>query len=190
MHIHEHRQPHHHHEGHHNHIHQASKNVLLLALVLVVAFAIIEGAFGYFAKSLALMSDAGHMFSDGLGLAMAAFAAWIASKPPSEQHTYGLGRAEVLGAWVSTLFILIVAVVIIVEAVRRLHNPEQVSGGTVIFVAAIGVILNLIVAYILSHGEESLNVRAAVLHVMGDLPRLICGDDQWYCNLFYTLDAY
>ena len=102
-------------------------------------------------------------------MVLAAVAAWIASKPPSSKHTYGLGRAEVIGAWFSTIFILAIAIGIIVEAVKRFHQPEFVTGGTVMIVAAIGFVVNMAVAWILSLGEKNLNVRAAILHVLGDV---------------------
>jgi cobalt-zinc-cadmium efflux system protein len=85
------------------------------------------------------------------------------------QHSYGLGRAEILGAWGSSLLVLFVAIFVIIEAIRRLHHPTPVSGGIVIAVAFLGLIVNIFIAWILSHGEQSLNVRAAILHVMSDL---------------------
>ncbi len=157
------------HDHGHSHGRGAAKNVLIIALILAFGFATVEALAGYFANSLALMSDAGHMAADGLGLVLAAIAAWVASKGPSSKHSYGFGRAEVLGAWVSSLLILAVIVVIVIEAIERLHEPEHVSGGVVMWVAAIGVVVNLLIAWVLSHGEQTLNVRAAIIHVMGDL---------------------
>lgn len=138
-------------------------------MVFTFLFAGVEIFSGLWSQSLALLSDAGHMVSDGLALALAAFAAWVARKPPSMQHSYGLGRAEIVGAWISSLSVLLVAIYVIIEAIRRLHQPEAVSGGVVIIVGFLGLIVNIAIAWILTHGEQSLNVRAAILHVMGDL---------------------
>jgi cobalt-zinc-cadmium efflux system protein len=158
-----------HSHNHHHHKHHLTQNALIISLIIALLFAGLEFFAGWWSKSLALMSDAGHMFSDGLALALAAFAGWVALKPPSLQHSYGLGRAEIIGAWVSSLLVLVVAIYVIIEAIERLNQPRNVSGGIVIIMACIGIIVNFTIAWILTHGEESLNVRAAILHVMGDL---------------------
>ncbi|MBA2654664.1 MAG: cation transporter [Gammaproteobacteria bacterium] len=160
---------HSHSHDHGDHKHNLTQNVLIISMILAFVFAGIEGVAGWWSQSLALLSDAGHMFSDALALALAAFAAWVAKKPPSTQHSYGLGRAEILGAWASSLLVLAVAIFVVVEAIQRLHAPQPVSGGVVMLVAFLGVVVNIGIAWILTHGEQSLNVRAAVLHVMGDL---------------------
>lgn len=159
----------HSHSHDHSHKHNLTQNVLIVALVLAFAFAGVEAFAGWWSKSLALMSDAGHMVSDALALALAAFAAWVARKPPSLQHSYGLGRAEIVGAWVSSLLVLVVAIYIVIEAIKRMHEPQPVAGATVMLVAFLGLIINIVIAWILTHGEQSLNVRAAIVHVMGDL---------------------
>ncbi len=155
--------------SHGSHQHDLTKNVLIVSLVIAFLFAGIESFAGWWSQSLALMSDAGHMFSDALALALAAFAAWVAHKPPSIQHSYGLGRAEILGAWLSSLLVLGVAIFVVIEAIQRMHTPQNVSGITVVLVAFLGILINIAIAWILTHGQESLNVRAAFLHVMGDL---------------------
>ena len=156
------------HEHEHHHIPQSVK-ILTIALLFTFLFSAIEVFYGYKANSLALLSDAGHMFADALALGLATFAAWIATKPPSSKHTYGLGRAEVIGAWISTIFVTVVAVSIIAEAINRFHHAESVTGSTVIIVAGIGFLMNALIAWILSRGEKNLNVRAAILHVVSDL---------------------
>jgi len=163
---------HHHSHSHSGHCHNEyleSRNSFLIALVLTLTFAIIEAAGGWYSGSLALLSDAGHMASDSLALMLAAFAAWMASKPPSERHTFGLGRAEVIAAWGSSLFMLGVSVSIIIEAIRRFYNTTSVEGSTVIFIALIGCFINIMVAYILSRSHQTMNTRAAMLHVFSDL---------------------
>jgi len=160
--------------AHHNHDHSHSGNTsfrkLILSILITLIFAVIEAIGGWWSHSLALLGDAGHMASDGVALIIAAFAAWVAMKPPSKQHSYGFGRAEVLAAWFSSLLLLAISVAVIVEAIYRInHHTPTVSGGVVMIIAAIGIIINLIVAWILSRGEKNINVRAALLHVLSDL---------------------
>ncbi len=142
---------------------------LPFALALTLAFAAIEAIAGWWSGSLALLGDAGHMLTDGAALGIALLAAWIAARPPSERHSYGLGRAEVVGALVNGLLMLAIIIGIVVEAVRRLQAPAPVAGGVVMLVAAAGLAANIVVALLLSRGEQTLNVRGAFLHVMGDL---------------------
>lgn len=161
----------HHGHDHHGHSHGKSSSLSALgfAILLTLLFAVIEALGGWWAGSLALMGDAGHMGSDALALAIAAFAAWIAKKPPSQKHTYGFGRAEVLAAWASSLLMLFISLAVIVEAIDRVHDPRAVDGVTVMIIAAAGLLINLFVAWILARGERSLNMRAALLHVIGDM---------------------
>ncbi len=160
---------HNHHDHHHQHGRSASHKVLMLAIVLTLGFAGIDAIGGWWARSLTLLGDAGHMASDSVTLTIAAIAAWVALRPPSSKHTYGLGRAEVLAAWVSSVIMLVISVAVVVEAIRRLHTPMQVNGIPVMVIAAIGVAINLLVAWLLTRSERTLNVQAALLHVLGDL---------------------
>ena len=143
--------------------------MLWLATGLTMAYAGIEAGVGWWAGSLALVADAGHMVNDAAALALAAIAAWLARRPASIRHSYGFGRAEFLAALLNSLALLILVVWIAVSAVQRLHTPQPVSGATVSVVAGAGLVVNLLVAWLLSHGERNLNVRAALLHVLGDL---------------------
>jgi cobalt-zinc-cadmium efflux system protein len=139
-----------------------------IALILTLGFSVVELIAGWRAGSLALMADAGHMVTDGAALGLSAFAAWLASLPPSRRHTYGLGKAELLAALINALSMLVVVFFIGWEAWQRLQSPGLIDGATVGVVALIGLVINLAVAWILSRGEQNLNVRAALLHVMGD----------------------
>ena len=163
--------PNHDHTDGHTHNHGANQpvKILIWSILIIAAFAVVEGVTGWWSGSLALLGDAGHMGSDALSLVIAAFAAWLAVKPPSRKHSYGLGRAEVVAAWVSSLLMLLVSITIIVEAVARLHEHVVVKSLPVIIVAALGLGVNLLVAWILMRGERTLNIRAALLHVIGDL---------------------
>ena len=157
------------HDGHSHHHHSSSSSVLIIAMLLAFAFASIEAVGGWWSNSLALLSDAGHMGADGLALGLGAFAAWVAAKPPTDQHTYGYGRAEVIGAWISSISVLIIGIIIIVSSIQRIKTPEVVNAPIVIWLGAAGNILNTFIAWVLSLGEKTLNVRAAVLHVLSDL---------------------
>ncbi|HET7776637.1 MAG TPA: cation diffusion facilitator family transporter [Azospira sp.] len=160
---------HHHHDCAHGHAHHRGNRGLLLATLLTLGFAGVEALAGAWSGSLALLSDAGHMVNDGVALALAALAAWIARRPPSHRHTYGWGRAEVLAALINGLAMLALVVAILVEAVERFQNPAPVAGPMVMAVAVVGLLVNALVAWMLSRDESSLNTRAALLHVLGDL---------------------
>jgi cobalt-zinc-cadmium efflux system protein len=137
--------------------------------VLTLAIALVETLGGWWADSLALLGDAGHMLSDSAALALAAFAAWIGRRAPTERHTYGFGRAETLAALINSLAMIVLVVAIAVAAVERLQQPRPVLGGAVVAIALVGLVTNLIVLGVLSGGAQSLNTRGAILHVMGDL---------------------
>jgi cobalt-zinc-cadmium efflux system protein len=156
------------HAHEHGHHHSAAGKALGIALILTLGFSVVELIAGWRAGSLALMADAGHMVTDGAALGLSAFAAWLASLPPSRRHTYGLGKAELLAALINALSMLVVVFFIGWEAWQRLQSPGLIDGATVGVVALIGLVINLAVAWILSRGEQNLNVRAALLHVMGD----------------------
>lgn len=146
-----------------------SQSILLWALSLTLCFAGVEVGAGFISNSLALVSDAGHMMTDAAALALALLAQIIAKRPPSAKHSFGFGRAEALAALLNGLVMLLVVGWIIFEAVRRFSKPEVVQGTAVLLVAAIGLVINVLVAWLLSRDKTSLNTRAALMHVMGDL---------------------
>jgi cobalt-zinc-cadmium efflux system protein len=154
----------------HSHSKEVSnQNLLLIALVLTLGFSGVEGAAAYFANSLALISDAGHMVTDAAALGLALLAQIISRRPPSPKHSFGFGRAEALAAFINSIAMLALVVWIMVEAVSRFYSPHQVDGITVTVVAAIGLAMNIVVAWVLSRDKKSVNTRAALVHVMGDL---------------------
>ncbi|MGA7799350.1 MAG: cation diffusion facilitator family transporter [Gammaproteobacteria bacterium] len=159
MHDHSHGHAHHHHGTH----------SLTTSLLLILGFAGVEAVSGWWAGSLALMGDAGHMVTDATALGVAALAQWVSRRPPTERHSYGLGRTEVLAALLNGLFMMAVVGAIVVAAVERLHTPERVAGLPVMVVAMVGLVINVMVLLTLSRGEQNLNTRGALLHVMGDL---------------------
>jgi len=152
----------------HNHGKSVHK-ILIISIIITFTFALVEGAGGWMANSLTLMSDAGHMVLDSLALGIAAFGAWLAIKPPSSTHTYGLGRAEVIAAWISSLLMVLLSLAIIFEAIERFRTPHPVLGVPVMIIAFIGLLANLLIAKLLHGTEKTLNVKAALLHVIGDL---------------------
>lgn len=158
---------HHDHAGHHHH--HGGHEHLTGALVFTLGFALVEAVAGWWSGSLALLSDAGHMLTDSTALGLAALAAILAKRPASSRHTYGLARLEVLAALANGLLMLGLISFIALEALQRFSQPREVSGGTVTLVAAIGLVVNLVVAWRLSRGEQNLNTRGALMHVMGDL---------------------
>src|SRR2546426_8287506 len=145
------------------------QRALTWALILTGAFAVVEVAGAWLAGSLALLSDAGHMFTDTAALGLALFAQWIARRPPSRRASYGYARAEVLAAFINALALLALVVFIAIEAVRRLLAPQPVAGGAVLAIAFGGLVVNLTSAWILARAGASLNARSALLHVLSDL---------------------
>jgi cobalt-zinc-cadmium efflux system protein len=161
-----------HHEGDARHLHVAearSQSALAFALGLTLLFAVIEVITGFVANSLALISDAGHMVTDAAALGLALLAQLIAKRPPSARHSFGFGRAEALAAFVNGLAMLAVVAWIVIEAAQRFAHPQPVQGGTVFIVAGVGLAINLGVAWLLSRDQASMNTRAALVHVMGDV---------------------
>lgn len=144
-------------------------HALALALALTLGYAAVEAIAGWAAGSLALLSDAGHMLTDSASLALAAAAARLAERPPSRRHTYGLGRAETLAALFNALLMVVVVAAISAAAVGRFLNPTPVRGDLVTLVAIIGLGVNVAAAWLLMGGQANMNVRGALLHVIGDL---------------------
>ncbi|MCX7024288.1 MAG: cation diffusion facilitator family transporter [Spirochaetes bacterium] len=139
-------------------------SILVTSLTLVA-----ETVGGILTGSLALLSDAAHVFLDILALALSYGAVRLASRAPSEKHTYGFHRMKVIAAFINGATLVIVAIEIFREAIKRFGHPEPVIAGPMLIVAVIGLAANLIVALVLGHHEhDDLNTRAAFLHVLGD----------------------
>jgi len=154
---------------HGHYIEPRSQKALAFALTLTLLFALVEVVTGFVSNSLALISDAGHMVTDAAALGLALLAQLIAKRPPSSRHSFGFVRAEALAAFVNCLAMLALVAWIVYEAVQRLTHPEPVQGGVVLVVAALGAAINIVVAWVLSRDTESINTRAALVNVMGDL---------------------
>ncbi len=161
-----------HHAGDASNVHVAegrSPRALAFALTLTLLFAVVEVVTGFISNSLALISDAGHMVTDAASLGLALLAQIIAKRPPSARNSFGFGRAEALAAFVNGLAMLAVVGWIVFEAVQRFAAPKPVEGATVFIVAVIGLAINLGVAWLLARDQASINTRAALVHVMGDI---------------------
>ena len=146
-----------------------SLRALGLAVVLTLGFAGVEFFAALISGSIALMADAGHMVTDATSLFLALMAQIIALRPPSDKSSYGHGRVEALAAFINSLAMLGIVVWISVEAVQRFTAPREIAGQMVMIVAGIGLLVNILVAWVLSKDQESLNTKAALVHVLGDL---------------------
>ena len=163
----------HHHHGHgHNHAHggEVNRKRVGIAAALTGLFMIAEVFGGIISGSLALLADAGHMLTDFAALAMAWGAFTIAKRPANWQHTFGFDRFSILVAFVNGLTLLLISVWIVWEAFHRIQTPGEILAGPMLCVAIGGLGVNLIVFKILTGADQdNLNIRGAVLHVLGDL---------------------
>lgn len=157
------------HSPDHDHSHHRSQRHFWLAFAITLGFALVEALTGIYSHSLALLSDAGHMATDGAALALAGIAGLIAGQPASRRHSYGLGRVEVIAALVNTFLMLAIAAGIVVEALERFRAPPAVHAPWVMAVGAVGVAVNLLLYRVLEGGHRNLNVDATLLHVLGDM---------------------
>jgi cobalt-zinc-cadmium efflux system protein len=154
----------------HAHDHGGGRRALAAALALILGLMAAEVAFGVVAGSLALLADAGHMLTDAAALGLALGAAAFAGRPARGRWTFGFRRLEILAAHVNGITLVVVGVVIVYTAVRRLLDPPNVRGGLVLVVALAGIAVNLVATALLARpSRQSLNVRGAFLHVATDL---------------------
>jgi cobalt-zinc-cadmium efflux system protein len=163
--------------GHsHSHSHgarsEADRGALRTALALILIFMAAEVVAGILASSLALLSDAAHMLTDAAALALSLTAAKLATRPAHGAMTYGLGRAEILSAQANGVTLLVLSLLIVYGAIRRLVSPPAVGGGVVLAVALVGIAVNLVATRVLTRGsgpQRSLNIEGSYRHVLTDL---------------------
>jgi cobalt-zinc-cadmium efflux system protein len=161
---------HHHHGGHDSDVAQQRTNALLFALVANALFLLVELVGGLVFGSLALVADAAHMVSDVVALGIALFAQIVARRPPTERHTYGFGRAEVLAAQVNGALLLVSAIAITIEALRRFANPHAIDAVPVLLVGIAGLVVNAVSAIVIGRtAGANLNLRAAMWHLGTDV---------------------
>ena len=156
------------HSGH-NHTHGLARNSLRLAFFLTLIILIVELVGGSLANSLALLSDAGHVITDIFALGLAWFATVQADRLPNARKTFGYHRVGILAAMVNAVTLIVIAFAILLEAVQRFQHPEPVQPLIMFVAAGIGIVINLIIGFGLKKEANNLNVRAAMLHVFGDV---------------------
>lgn len=145
------------------------KNTLTLVLCLTAGFMLVEIAAGLYTGSLALLSDAVHMFVDVFAVSLALFALWFSLKPPTSKKTFGFYRTEILAAFLNSLLLFAISIGIFLEAYKRLRDPSEVKSLVMTVVAAIGLCINLVGVFLLSKFQgKSLNVRGVFFHVLSD----------------------
>ena len=154
------------HASHGNH--GSTGRVLKISLALTAVYIVVLVVAGIRAHSLALLSEAGHNLSDFLALLLSLGAVYLQARPPSATKTYGYHRAGVLAALVNAVSLVLVSFFIFYEAFKRLRVPEQVHAGTMIWVAAAGVVMNGLIALMLYRTGKDVNIRSALLHEVGD----------------------
>src|SRR3954447_1620123 len=142
------------HDHHHGHRHAVDRRSLTIALVLICAFLVAEVVAAFFAGSVALLADAGHMLTDAGALAFALFAATLAVRPAQGRWTFGYKRLEILAAQANGVTLLVVALLIVFGAVHRLVSPTEVRGGIVLSIALVGVVVNLAATAVLARASR------------------------------------
>jgi cobalt-zinc-cadmium efflux system protein len=163
---------HSHPHGDHNHDHGrgADRRALAITFVLTAVFTVAEVVGGLVTGSLALLADAGHMLSDALSLGVALFAVWLAGRPSTPNRSFGYKRAEILAALFNGATLVAISVWIFIEVYHRFREPPEILGGWMLVVAAVGLVVNVAGAAILSRsGGESLNLQGALRHVVADI---------------------
>ncbi|HSP45824.1 MAG TPA: cation diffusion facilitator family transporter, partial [Chthoniobacterales bacterium] len=160
---------HDHDHSEHSHAPPSNNAAFAIGIVLNLGFVLVEVLYGLAAHSLALISDAGHNLSDVLCLLLAWGAMHLTRSAPTKRRTYGWRRSSILAALINAVILLVVVGGITVEAVRRFAHPENVAGGTVMAVAAIGIVINTATALLFMSGRKhDLNLKGAFLHMVGD----------------------
>ena len=146
-----------------------AKSKLILSLIITSVVMIVEFVGGFLTNSIALISDAGHMFTHSFAIAISLAAIIIARTPPCHHKTFGMYRAEILAAFINGLFLLLVVGVIVYEAIRRIIDPKEVLSLQMLAIAIIGLVVNIVTILIL-HGSHhhDLNVRSVFYHMVGD----------------------
>ncbi len=153
----------------HNHTHGMAKQTLRIAFLLTIVILVAELVGGFFANSLALYSDAGHVVTDIFALGLAWFAVAQTEKLPNERKTFGYHRVGILAALLNAVTLIVIALVITFEAIQRFQHPEPVQPLIMFISSAIGIAVNLFIGFGLQKGHDNLNMRAASLHVFGDV---------------------
>lgn len=156
----------------HGHSHGANKKVLLISFIIITVYMLVEAIGGFLTNSLALLADAGHMLSDAVSLGIALLAFKLGEKAANYNKTYGYKRFEILAAVFNGVTLVVIAIFIFYEAIGRFQNPPAVASTGMFIIACIGLLINLLVAWIMMRGgdvHDNLNMRGAFLHVVSDM---------------------
>ncbi len=160
---------HHHHGGGHVHAPASFGGAFTVGIALNLGFVVIEATYGVLGHSVALLSDAGHNLGDVLGLAVAWLASALVKRAPSDRFTYGLRGSSILAALFNSVFLLVTVGAISWEAIQRFGSHQSVAGKTVMVVAAVGIVVNGVTAWLFASGrKDDLNLRGAFLHMAAD----------------------
>ncbi|GAA4362295.1 cation diffusion facilitator family transporter [Kangiella marina] len=147
-----------------------SRKRMLWAVILTASFMLVEVIGGLVSGSLALLADAGHMLTDAAALLLAFYAMTLSAKPADSKRTFGYGRLQVLAAYTNGIFLILLTAWIVWESIQRFYQPNPIQSTTMLIVAVLGLLVNLVVFKILhSASDSNINVRSALLHVLGDL---------------------
>jgi len=169
------------HDHSHQHTHGSNKKALAISLIIITVYMVVEAAGGFLTNSLALISDAGHI----LGIGLLAFT--LGEKTANFSKTYGYKRLEILAAVFNGGTLLFISIYIFFEAYRRFSEPPEVASTGMLIIAIIGLLVNILVAWILMRGntEENLNLKAAFIHVIGDLLGSVGAVAAALCIMFF-----
>jgi len=160
------------HNHDHGHGQTNNKKVLLISFIIITGYMLVEVIGGFITNSLALLSDAGHMLSDSIALAVALLAFKFGERAVNKKNTYGYRRFEILAAMLNGITLIVVALYIFYESIARFLNPPEVATVGMLVISSIGLFINILVAWIMMRGsdtEHNLNMRGAYLHVLSDM---------------------
>ncbi|MDE5055136.1 cation diffusion facilitator family transporter [Niallia taxi] len=160
------------HDHNHNHAAGSNKRVLLISFSIITLYMVIEAIGGVVTNSLALLSDAGHMLSDSISLLIALIAFKLAEKTANPNKTFGYKRFEIIAAVINGVTLIVISLYIFYEAIKRFANPPEVATSGMLIISIIGLLINILVAWIMMRGgdtENNLNMRGAFLHVISDM---------------------
>jgi cobalt-zinc-cadmium efflux system protein len=149
-----------------------SQKTLWITLFLTLFFTIVEIIGGLLSNSLALLSDSAHMISDVLALGLSMLALYLARRPPNRRYTFGFLRFEIIASFLNGLALIVIALGIFIEGIQRFLHPQDIRFGTMITIASIGLVVNIVLTVVLHRSmeeEENLNVQSALWHFIGDL---------------------
>lgn len=160
----------HHHD--HSHSHTGNKKALFISFLIITGYMVIEAVGGFLTNSLALLSDAGHMLSDSVSLGIGLLAFSIGEKVANQHKTFGYKRLEILAAFANGVMLIVIALIIVYEAIGRFTNPPEIASTGMLVIGIIGLLVNVLVAFIMhlqGDTHDNLNLHAAFLHVISDM---------------------